>query len=99
MTRALLIGLAWLSLSALVGILIGRAIHLADLRGHGVSRQPRAKAHLRLAVVSSHERPMHGTTCAHDVVERWDGQVLRPPPARRRSAPPSVDDDWTPPPG
>ena len=32
MTRMLIIGLVWLSMSAFVGVLIGFAIHRADLR-------------------------------------------------------------------
>src|SRR4051794_35091991 len=96
MVRVLLIGLGWLSLSSSAGLLIGRAIHRADLRDEQVARRSRAASSLRITIL-----PPPGSM--PEAVRRRD--VLPPPdedgtPRFGLPRPRSADDDppRTPPP-
>src|SRR3954451_15861818 len=74
MTRMLTIGLVWLSVSALVGVLIGLAIHRADVRDEQFARRSRA---LDKALQSSAGLP-HGRTS-----RRHSSAPHSPEPPRR----------------
>ena len=93
MIRVLLIALVWLSIGALAGVVIGRAIHLADLRDEQLSRRSRSPSLLRTRIVPPYLRSARGTVCAEEILGSADGDAThrlgRPRP---RPAPPSTDD-------
>jgi hypothetical protein len=99
MNRVLLIGLVWLSISVLAGLVIGRAIHQADLRDEQLSRRSRVNHLPRIRLVPPHHRsPAAGTLFAPDVIQPADGDAthrFRPP----RTPPTDEGPPGDPPPG
>src|SRR4051794_8045508 len=98
MTRMLTIGLVWLSISALVGVLIGLAIHRADVRDEQFERRSRALDRARDRALHGPGSPSRGrssrrrTSAPHNPLSLGGH-----PPDRRRGAghepaPPSSDD-------
>jgi hypothetical protein len=93
MIRVLLIALVWLSIGALVGVVIGRAIHLADLRDEQLSRRSRSTSLLRIRIGPPHSRSARGPVCAEEILGPADADANhRLGNPRPRQAPPSTDD-------